>query len=67
MLNTAPAIVRNGKIELLEKTNLQEGAKLLVTFLPDDELEFWARISQPVLNTIWDNEEDDVYAELLKA
>jgi hypothetical protein len=67
MLNTAPAIVRNGQIELLEKTNLREGAKMLVTFLPDDEVEFWLRVSQPSLDKIWGNEEDDVYAELLEA
>jgi len=67
MLNTAPAIIRNGQIELLEKTNLHEGAKLLVTFLPDDEIEFWLRVSQPSLDNIGDNEEDDVYAELLEA
>lgn len=38
---------------------------LLVTLLPDDEADFWAQASQPSLNAVWDNAEDDVYAELL--
>lgn len=66
MLNAVWATVRNGQIELLEKTNLQEGARLLVTFLPDEEMEFWLKASQPALDSIWKNEENDVYAELLK-
>jgi uncharacterized protein (DUF433 family) len=36
-----------------------------ITVLADDEPEFWTAISQPALDAIWDNEEDDVYAELL--
>jgi hypothetical protein len=67
MLNAGWAIVRNGQIELLEKTDLQEGARLLVTFLPDEEMEFWLKACQPALDSIWENEENDVYAELLKA
>ena len=53
-LNTMWAIVRNGRIELLEKTNLQEGTKLLVTFLPDEEARFWTRISESAADAIWD-------------
>jgi hypothetical protein len=67
MLNAVWATVRNGQIELLEKTDLQEGAKLLVTFLPDEETEFWLKASLPALDIIWENEEDDIYAELLEA
>lgn len=67
MLNTAWAIVKNGQIELLEQAELQEGARLLVTLLPDDEFAFWFHVSEPSLDEIWDNEEDDIYAELLAA
>lgn len=44
---------------------LPEGTKILVTLLPDDEAGFWAHASQPSLDAVWDNAEDDVYAELL--
>lgn len=44
----------------------QEGAKVLVTLLPDDDTRFWLHASQTALDKIWDNKEDDVYAELLK-
>ena len=65
MLNTIWAVIREGKIEPLEQIKLPEGEKVLITFLPDDEVQFWLGASQVALDEIWDNSEDDVYAELL--
>lgn len=65
MLQTLWATVRHGKIELLETTDLPEGTKVLVTLLPNDEADFWQQASQPSLDAVWDNTEDDVYAQLL--
>ncbi len=58
MLKTLWATVRQGKIELLELSELPEGAKVLVTLLPDEETEFWLQASQTSLDTVWDNTED---------
>jgi len=66
MLNTVWAVVREGKIKLLEPVDLAEGRKALVTFLPDEDTQFWRQTSQVSLNRIWDNHEDDVYAQLLE-
>ncbi|MBD2183207.1 hypothetical protein H6S82_08775 [Planktothrix sp. FACHB-1355] len=66
MLKTFWATVREGKIELLESSELPEGAKVLVTVLPDEEAEFWLQASQTSLDTVWNNTEDDVYAQLLQ-
>ena len=66
MLNTAWAIVREGKIELLEQVDLPEGRKVLVTLLPDEDTLFWLHTSRVSLDVIWDNTEDDVYAQLLE-
>jgi hypothetical protein len=66
MLNTAWAVVREGKIELLEHVDLPEGRKVLVTFLPDEDTLFWLHTSRVSLDVIWDNTEDDVYAQLLE-
>ena len=65
MLNTLWATVRQGKIELLEPTDLPEGVRVLVTILPDDEAQFWVDASQTSLDPVWDNTDDDVYARLL--
>ncbi|MGP1387686.1 MAG: hypothetical protein ACTS2F_29380 [Thainema sp.] len=65
MLKSLWATVRQGKIELLESAELPEGTRVLVTLIPDDEAEFWLQASQSSLNTVWDNTEDDIYAELL--
>ncbi len=67
MLTTMWAVVRDGKIELAEKAELPEGARVLVTMLPaDDENAFWLGMSESSLADVWDNPEDDVYAQLLE-
>jgi hypothetical protein len=66
MLQTAWAVVKKGKIVLMEDMDLPEGAKAIVTFLvEEDESQFWSLASQRSLSEIWENAEDDVYAELL--
>ena len=67
MLNTLWATVRQGQIELLESAELPEGVRVLVTVLPDNEAQFWVDASQTSLDAVWDNTEDDVYAQLLLA
>jgi hypothetical protein len=61
MLKTFWATVRQGKVELLDSTDLPEGSRLLVTLLPDDE-DFWSKSSQTSLDAVWDNTDDDIYA-----
>jgi len=65
MLSTIRAIVRDGKIELLEPITLPDGVHVLVTVLADDEQGFWEGASAASLDRVWDNDEDDAYAELL--
>jgi hypothetical protein len=65
MLQTLWATVHDGHIQLAEPVALPEGAKLIVTVLPDQEDRFWVEASQVSLNAVWDNAEDDVYAQLL--
>jgi hypothetical protein len=67
MLNTLWATVRQGKIELLDSAELPEGVRVLVTVLPDNEAQFWVDASQTSLDAVWDNTEDDAYAQLLLA
>jgi hypothetical protein len=64
MLNTIRAVVREGKIELLEDVEIPEGTEVLVT--PLMETEFWLKASEGSLDSVWDNSEDDVYATLLE-
>ncbi|MBW1691443.1 MAG: hypothetical protein JRJ70_11970 [Deltaproteobacteria bacterium] len=66
MLKTLWAVVRKEKIELLEKENIPEGTRVLVTVLPEnEESQFWMKTSQASLDTVWNNTADDVYAHLL--
>ena len=70
MLNSMWATIHDGRIELAEQVDLPEGARVLVTLLPDDdanygEASFWSGASENSLAAVWDNTEDDVYAQLL--
>jgi hypothetical protein len=65
MMTTIRAIVREGKIELLEEVDIPDGTEVLVTPLVD-EPDFWLGASESALGAVWDNTEDDVYAELLE-
>ena len=68
MLTTHWGVVRAGKVEALEEGALPEGAHVLITVMQDadEDVIFWRRLSEESLKKIWDNPEDDVYAELLK-
>jgi hypothetical protein len=68
MLNTLPAIVRDGQIELLESVPIPDGTIVLVTLIPDEtNSNFWQKVSETSLAKIWDNLEDDIYERLLEA
>jgi len=67
VFQTVRAIIRGGKIELLEQFALPEGSELLITVLvEEDEDRWWLGASESALAEVWDNAEDDVYAELLE-
>lgn len=65
MLETVEAVVKNGQIVLREQIELTEGSRALVTILDADDNEFWLSASEDSIDRIWNNEEDDIYAELL--
>ena len=65
MPNTIEAVVKNGQFVPIKSISLPDGTKAIVTIVNDEEREFWLSASEESLNAIWDNEEDDIYAELL--
>jgi hypothetical protein len=67
MLQTVWAVIHDGKIEPLEDVAFPEGAKVIVTWLPEeDEPLFWLSASETSLADVWENAEDNIYAELLQ-
>ncbi|MBI3245877.1 MAG: hypothetical protein HYZ50_05140 [Deltaproteobacteria bacterium] len=66
MMNTIWAVVRDGKIVPLEAVQVPEGTRALVTLISEDDAGFWLAASEASLNEVWDNAEDDIYAELLE-
>lgn len=65
MQNTVRAIVRAGKVELLEDVEIPESTEVLVTPLIAEQ-GFWLHASESSLASVWDNADDDVYAELFE-
>lgn len=76
-MQTVEAIIdKNGAARLLGDAKLPKDRHALVTILDEepidsigsgsDENDLWLSRSSETLEEIWDNEEDDVYAELLK-
>lgn len=73
MIETIEAICEEGKLKPCVPIDRFEGKRAVVFFFDaknsdSDEailLREWLLSSEPALNRIWDNPEDDVYAELL--
>lgn len=64
MLTSIRAIVREGRIELLDKAEIPDGTEVLITPVVDAP-DFGLRVSESTLDSVWENSEDDVYAKLL--
>lgn len=64
MQETIRAIIHQGTIEPLDPVSVPEGTEVLITIVTNGE--FWLDASQPSLDAIWNNTEDEVYAELLE-
>ena len=67
MLQTVWAVIHDGKIEPLEGFAFPEGAKVIVTLLPEeDDARFWLSASETSLADVWENTEDDIFVKLLQ-
>ena len=67
MLQTVWAVIHDRKIEPLEGVSFPEGAKVIVTLLPEeDKARFWLSASETSLAEVWENDEDNIYAENLQ-
>jgi hypothetical protein len=64
-MTTVRSAVRNGRIEVSDAIHLPEGCEVLVMLLTDSAGEFWMDASRRSLAEVWDNTEDDAYAQLL--
>ena len=66
MTTTVDAIYENGKIVLPQLLDLPEKARVRVTIeSADSEREAWLKLSEQTLVKVWDNEDDDIFNELL--
>ncbi len=59
-------VVHGGKIEVSGGVKLPEGCKVLITLPSEATNDFWEAASERSLAGVWDNAEDDAYAQLLE-
>jgi predicted DNA-binding antitoxin AbrB/MazE fold protein len=66
MTTTVEAIYENGKLVLPQPLSLPENSRVRVTIeSADAEREAWLKLSEETLKKTWDNNDDDVFNELL--
>jgi len=66
MSTAVRAVIRQGRVEPVEPLSFPEGSEVVVSLRQVDDERFWQDVAGVSLNAIWDNAEDDVYAELLE-
>jgi hypothetical protein len=66
MYSIHQAIYKNGKLVLNSNEQIPDGAKVLVTVVSEPQQDYLVNASEEVLDKIWNNDEDNIYAELLK-
>ena len=66
MTKTVEAIYENGKLLLSQPLALPEKSHVRVTIESEPERDAWLKLSETSLMSVWDNEADDVFNELLK-
>lgn len=73
MIEAIEAICEEGKLKPRVPINRFEGKRAVIFFFDEETVDSdeatllheWLLLSEPALNRIWDNPEDEVYAELL--
>jgi len=66
VIKAIDATYEDGKLVLDQPLPLPEHAHVTVTVDTDSDRAAWLKLSQESLRTVWDNEADDVYNDLLQ-
>ncbi|TAL70674.1 MAG: DUF104 domain-containing protein [Bacteroidetes bacterium] len=66
MLISHQAVYESGKLKLPEDANILDGSKVLVTIIEEPRVEYLIKASEEMLDKIWNNDNDDIYEQLLE-
>lgn len=66
MIQTINAQVKQGQILMTEKVKLPENTIVYVSYKDKSKDDFFLNATESSLNKIWDNNEDNIYEQLLK-
>ena len=60
------AIYKSGNLILPQNVVIPEGSKVIVTIVGEPKENYFIKASEEALDKIWNNNEDDIYEQLLK-
>lgn len=66
MLKTFKTQYKKGKILLIKDVSIPEDAIIFVSFKDNQKEEIFLNASESSLDKVWNNNEDDIYEQLLK-
>lgn len=66
MLKTFKTQYKKGKILLIKDVSIPEDAIIFVSFKDNQKEEIFLNASESFLDKVWNNNEDDIYEQLLK-
>lgn len=66
MLKTFKTQYKKGKILLIKDISIPEDAIIFVSFKDNQKEEIFLNASESSLDKVWNNNEDDIYEQLLK-
>lgn len=65
-MNVIEGVVKNGRIVPTTAVTLREGSRAIITLVDRGDNDFWLSASEESAASVWENSDDDAYAELLE-
>lgn len=66
MLKTIQAEYLHGQVLLTNKVNIPDNTPIFISYIDDSNDDYFLKASESSLDVIWNNNEDDIYEQLLK-
>jgi len=65
MIKTIKTRYKKGRVLMDKDINIPDDSVIYISYVNNEENNFYLSASQTALDKIWDNEEDDIYENLL--
>ncbi|OGU17443.1 MAG: hypothetical protein A2X61_08995 [Ignavibacteria bacterium GWB2_35_12] len=66
MLISHQAVYESGNLKLPKDASIPDGSKVIVTVIEEPSEDYFIKASEEMLDKIWNNDNDDIYEQLLE-